>query len=138
MEPMRFIEPKNNFLKKVKELAKKNNIILIFDEITTGFKDNLGGLHLKLNVTPDIAIFGKAIGNGFPISAVIGKKKIMSLANKSFISSTMWTEQIGFVAANATIEKLEKYKINKKNVITGLKIKKIWQNCAKKIILKLK
>ena len=72
----------------------------------------------KLNVTPDIAIFGKAIGNGFPISAVIGKKKIMSLANKSFAGSTMWTEQIGFVAANATIEKLEKYKINKKNVIT--------------------
>ena len=138
MEPMRFIEPKNNFLKKVKELAKKNNIILIFDEITTGFKDNLGGLHLKLNVTPDIAIFGKAIGNGFPISAVIGKKKIMSLSNKSFISSTMWTEQIGFVAANATIEKLEKYKINKKNVITGLKIKKIWQNCAKKNNIKIK
>ncbi len=138
MEPMRFIEPKNNFLKKVKELAKKNNIILIFDEITTGFKDNLGGLHLKLNVTPDIAIFGKAIGNGFPISAVIGKKKIMSLANKSFISSTMWTEQVGFVAANATIEKLEKYKINKKNVITGLKIKKIWQNCSKKNNIKIK
>ena len=111
MEPMNFIEPKNNFLKKVKALAKKNNIILIFDEITTGFKDNLGGLHLKLNVTPDIAIFGKSLANGFPISAVIGKKKIMSLSNKSFISSTMWTEQIGFVAANATIEKLEKNKI---------------------------
>ena len=78
MEPMRFIEPKNNFLKKVKELAKKNNIILIFDEITTGFKDNLGGLHLKLNVTPDIAIFGKAIGNGFPISAVIGKENYVT------------------------------------------------------------
>ena len=138
MEPMRFIEPKNNFLKKVKALAKKNNIILIFDEITTGFKDNLGGLHLKLNVTPDIAIFGKAIANGFPISAVIGKKKIMSLSNKSFISSTMWTEQIGFVAANATIEKLEKNKINRKNVITGLKIKKIWQDCSRKNNIKIK
>ena len=138
MEPMRFTEPKNNFLKKVKALAKKNNIILIFDEITTGFKDNLGGLHLKLNVTPDVAIFGKAMGNGFPISAVIGKKKIMSLSNKSFISSTMWTEQIGFVAANATIEKLEKNKINRKNVKTGLKIKKIWQDCSKKNNIKIK
>ena len=138
MEPMRFTEPKNNFLKKVKTLAKKNNIILIFDEITTGFKDNLGGLHLKLNVIPDIAIFGKAMGNGFPISAVIGKKKIMSLSNKSFISSTMWTEQIGFVAANATIEKLEKNKINRKNVKTGLKIKKIWQECARKNNIKIK
>ncbi len=138
MEPMNFIEPKNNFLKKVKALAKKNNIILIFDEITTGFKDNLGGLHLKLNVTPDLAIFGKSIANGFPISAVIGKKKIMSLSNKSFISSTMWTEQIGFVAANATIEKLEKNKINRKNVITGLKIKKIWQDCSRKNNIKIK
>tara|TARA_B100001057_G_scaffold52754_1_gene46919 strand:+ start:798 stop:2108 length:1311 start_codon:yes stop_codon:yes gene_type:complete len=138
MEPMRFTEPKNDFLKKVKILAKRNNIILIFDEITTGFKDNLGGLHLKLNVTPDIAIFGKAMGNGFPISAVIGKKKIMSLSNKSFISSTMWTEQIGFVAANATIEKLEKNKINKKNVRTGLKIKKIWKDCSRKNNIKIK
>ena len=131
MEPMRFVKPKNNFLKKVKDLAKKNKLILIFDEITSGFHDNLGGLHLKFGINPDLAIFGKALGNGFPISAIIGKKKIMQKANETFISSTMWTEQIGFVAANATLEKLKKKKINEKNIKIGQKIKKIWKNAAK-------
>ena len=65
MEPMRFIEPKNNFFEKSKEARQENNIILIFDEITTGFKDNLGGLHLKLNVTPDIAILAKPLAMVF-------------------------------------------------------------------------
>lgn len=131
MEPMRFTKPKNNFLKKVKNLAKKKGLILIFDEITTGFHDNIGGLHLKFGVNPDLAIFGKALGNGFPISAIIGKKKIMQKANETFISSTMWTEQIGFAAANATLEKLIKYKINKKNIKIGQKIKQIWEKAAK-------
>ena len=131
MEPMRFVKPKNNFLKKVKYLAKKKGLILIFDEITSGFHDNLGGLHLKFGINPDLAIFGKALGNGFPISAIIGKKKIMQKANETFISSTMWTEQIGFVAANATLEKLKKKKINKKNIKIGQKIKQIWKNAAK-------
>jgi glutamate-1-semialdehyde 2,1-aminomutase len=75
MEPTRGVMPKLNFLKQVKSIAKKNNAILIFDEITSGFKDNYGGIHLKLKVNPDMAIFGKSIGNGYPISAVIGKKK---------------------------------------------------------------
>ena len=75
MEPTRGVKPKLNFLKQVKSIAKKNNAILIFDEITSGFKDNYGGIHLKLKVNPDMAIFGKSIGNGYPISAVIGKKK---------------------------------------------------------------
>jgi len=131
MEPMRFAKPKNNFLRKVKNLAKKRGLILIFDEITTGFHDNFGGLHLKFGINPDLAIFGKALGNGFPISAIIGEKKIMNKANETFISSTMWTEQIGFVAANATLDKLTKYKINKKNIEIGKKIKNIWKNAAK-------
>ncbi len=75
MEPMRSEKPKSNFLQEVKKIAKKNNSILIFDEITSGFKDNYGGLHLKFKVNPDMAIFGKSIGNGYPISAIIGKKK---------------------------------------------------------------
>ena len=71
---MRGVRPNDNFLKKVKSIAKKNKAILIFDEITSGFKDNYGGIHLKLKVNPDMAIFGKSIGNGYPISAIIGKK----------------------------------------------------------------
>jgi len=82
MEPMRFTQPKNNFLKKVKNLSKKNGAILIFDEITSGFHENYGGLHLKFKVNPDMAIFGKALGNGYPISAVIGKKKYNGFRSK--------------------------------------------------------
>ena len=138
MEPMRFIKPKMDFLRNIRKIANRRKIVLIFDEITSGFHDNLGGYHLKLGVKPDMAIFGKAMANGFPISAIIGKKKIMQNANKSFISSTMWTEQIGFVAANATIEKLKKFKVNQKNVRIGKRIKNIWKMQPIDMVLTLK
>ncbi len=132
MEPTRGVMPKQNFLKKVKSIAKKNNAILIFDEITSGFKDNYGGIHLKLNVDPDMAIFGKSIGNGYPISAVIGKKKIMSLAQDTFISSTMWTDRLGFIAANETLKILKKYNVNKVISSYGDIIKNGWIKISKK------
>ena len=75
MEVERDEKPRDNFLKKVRDLAIKKNIILIFDECTSGFRSNLGGLHLKYKVTPDIAILGKALGNGYAINAIIGKKR---------------------------------------------------------------
>ena len=74
MEVVRNIMPKNNFLKKVRKLATENNIVLIFDECTTGFRGTYGGLHKVFGVNPDIAIFGKALGNGYAINAIIGKK----------------------------------------------------------------
>ena len=137
MEPMRAILPKNNFLKKVKFLAKKNKAVLIFDEITSGFKDNYGGIHLKFKVDPDIAIFGKSIGNGFPISAIIGKKKIMDMSHDTFISSTMWTDRLGFIAAKTTLEKIKRLDVNKKISKYGIKIKKGWAKLAKKNNLKI-
>ena len=136
MEPMRGVKPSRNFLKQVKSIAKKNNALLIFDEITSGFKDNYGGLHLKLKVNPDLAIFGKSIGNGYPISAIIGRKKIMQVAQETFISSTMWTDRLGFIAANTTLKKLKQLNINKKISNYGKIIKKGWSEIAKKIILK--
>ncbi len=132
MEPRRGAEPKQNFLKQVKSIAKKNNAILIFDEITSGFKDNYGGIHLKLKVNPDIAIFGKSIGNGYPISAIIGKKKIMQVSQDTFISSTMWTDRLGFIAGIETLKKLKKYKINKKISSYGTMIKSGWNEISKK------
>ena len=124
MEPMRGVKPSRNFLKQVKSIATKNNALLIFDEITSGFKDNYGGLHLKLKVNPDLAIFGKSIGNGYPISAIIGRKKIMQVAQETFISSTMWTDRLGFIAANTTLKKLKQLNINKKISNYGKIIKK--------------
>lgn len=137
MEPMRAVKPSKNFLKEVKKITKKNNAILIFDEITSGFKDNYGGIHLKLNTKPDMAIFGKSIGNGYPISAIIGKKNIMQVAQDTFISSTMWTDRLGFIAAIATLKKLKKLKVNNKIQNFGKKIKKGWIELAKKNYLKI-
>ena len=137
MEPMRGVKPSQNFLRQVKSIAKRNKAILIFDEITSGFKDNYGGLHLKLKVNPDIAIFGKSIGNGYPISAIIGKKRIMQVAQETFISSTMWTDRLGFIAAKETLRKLKKLKINKIISNYGNKIKSGWMKIAKKNNIKI-
>ena len=132
MEVSRNFEPKDNFLKKIRKICNDNKIILIFDECTTGFRYNLGGLHLKYGVNPDMATFGKAIGNGYGITAVLGKKKIMRQAKNTFISSTFWTEKIGVSAAIKTIEIMEKtkpwIKINK----TGDYIKKKWKEISSK------
>ena len=83
MEVKRNIDPKNNFLKEVRELASKKKIILIFDECTSGFRETFGGLHKKYNVEPDMAIFGKALGNGYAITSIIGRREIMEYAQKT-------------------------------------------------------
>jgi len=110
MEVARSTQPKNDFLKKVRNLANKYKIILIFDECTSGFRQTYGGMHKLYNVTPDIAMFGKALGNGYAITAVIGKKEIMNCAQDSFISSTFWTERIGPAAALKTLEVMKEIK----------------------------
>ncbi len=106
MEPMRHTEPKNNFLKKVRNIANEIGAVLIFDEISSGWRMNVGGYHLILDVNPDLAIFAKAMSNGYPMGSVIGKEEVMDSAQTSFISSTYWTERIGPTAALATINKM--------------------------------
>jgi len=138
MEVMRNIEPKNDFLKKVRSICNKKKIILIFDECTTGYRENLGGIHLNHKVNPDMAIFGKALGNGFAINAIIGKKKIMKKAENTFISSTFWGERVGYTAALATIKELKRLKAFKKVRDNGKVIKKIWQDVSKKYNLSIK
>ena len=120
MEVERSYKPKNDFLKKVKRLLVKNKILLIYDECTSGFRYNLGGLHLRYKINPDLAMFGKALGNGYAINAILGSKKVMVEAKNTFISSTFWTERIGPTAALSTIKVMEKTKpwivIKKKGV----------------------
>ena len=137
MEVLRNEEPKNNFLQKVKNLAKKNNIILIFDECTSGFRETFGGIHKKYKVEPDIAIFGKALGNGYAITAVIGREEIMKNATSSFISSTFWTERIGPTAAIKTLELMEKMKSWKIVTKKGNKIKNNWKKLSRKYELRM-
>ena len=98
MEVSRGIEPKNNFLNKVRDIATKK-IVLIFDECTSGFRETFGGLHKKYNVEPDIAMFGKALGNGYAITAVIGTREVMNHVETTFISSTFWTERIWSISS---------------------------------------
>ena len=138
MEVKRNIDPKNNFLKEVRELASKKKIILIFDECTSGFRETFGGLHKKYNVEPDMAIFGKALGNGYAITSIIGKREIMESAQKTFISSTFWSERIGPTAALATLNEMERVKSWIKISKIGKKIKKNWNEISEKFNLKLK
>ena len=135
MEVVRNAGPEDNFLKKVRQICSEKNIILVFDECTSGFRETFGGLHKKYNVEPDIAIFGKALGNGYAITAIIGRSEIMEAAQTSFISSTFWTERIGPTAALKTLEIMEKTK--SWNYITdiGTKIRDRWQMLGKKFNL---
>ena len=107
MEPQRSAPPLAGFLEGVRELATRHNAVLIFDECTSGFRRPLGGLHLDLGVEPDIATFGKTLGNGYAITAVIGRGDVMQSAQQTFISSTFWTERIGPTAALAAIAEME-------------------------------
>ena len=107
MEVFRNKPPADDFLIRVKELAHKYKAILIFDECTSGFRKTFGGLHKLYGVDPDMAMFGKALGNGYAITAVIGRREVMESAQSTFISSTFWTERIGFVAGLATLDAME-------------------------------
>ena len=131
MEVKRNIDPKNNFLKKVRELASKKNIVLIFDECTSGFRETFGGLHKKYKVNPDIAIFGKSLGNGYAITSIIGRKEVMEAAQQTFISSTFWTERIGPTAAIATLKEMEKNKTWQEISRVGSILKKSWSEISK-------
>jgi glutamate-1-semialdehyde 2,1-aminomutase len=138
MEVMRSFQPQNNFLKKVRDICNKKNIILIFDECTSGYRENMGGIHLNFKVNPDIAIFGKSLGSGFAINAVIGKKEIMSKAENTFVSSTFWGERVGYTAALASIKEFKRLDAFKKVEKNGKLIKNIWNDLSKKYNVPIK
>ncbi len=132
MEPIRSVPPTEDFIETIHSLSKKEKSLLIIDEVTSGFRVNIGGYHLKTKLNPDIIIFGKGLANGYPISAVIGKEHAMNAAKETFISSTFFSERIGFVAALASIELMEKKHVQKQLIKTGKAIKKCWRAAAKK------
>ena len=138
MEVSRNEQPSKYFLEKIRMLTKKENIVLIFDECTSGFRETFGGLHLKYKVSPDIATFGKSLGNGYAINAIIGSDSVMNYANSTFISSTFWTERIGSAAAIKTLEIMEKMKSWEMITSMGKSIKIRWDSLAKSLNLKIK
>ncbi len=132
MEVVRNMEPQDGFLHKVRKLATDRGIVLIFDECTSGFRETFGGLHKKYGVEPDVAMFGKALGNGYAITATIGTREVMEAAQSTFISSTFWTERIGPSAALRTLEVMERMQSWDAITRTGLEIRKRWQSLADK------
>ena len=138
MEVMRNIKPQNNFLQKVRNICNKKKIILIFDECTSGYRQNMGGIHLKFKVNPDMAIFGKSLGSGHAINAIIGKRDIMRKAENTFISSTFWGERIGYTAALSSIKEFKRLNAFKKIEINGKMIKNFWSDLSKKYNVSIK
>ena len=131
VEPGRFNYMEKDFAKQINFLCRSKNICLIVDEITCGWRSNLGGLYKKIGLKPDIVIYGKALGNGYAISSIVGKRKYLKFANKSFISSTAWTERVGFCAALKTIKILRKKNYKKIEKLSKI-IKYDWEFYSKK------
>jgi glutamate-1-semialdehyde 2,1-aminomutase len=138
MEVSRNSGPEDNFLQKVRKLATDNGIVLIFDECTSGFRQTFGGLHQLYGVEPDMAMFGKALGNGYAITGTIGRREVMEAAQGTFISSTFWTERIGPTAGLATLKVMEREKSWEKITATGNTVKARWQLLADKHGLEIK
>ena len=132
MEVSRSTKPNIKFLKQVRDLATKKNIVLIFDECSSGFRQSFGGIHKLININPDMAMFGKALGNGYAITAVLGKDSVMDSAEKSFISSTFWSERVGPAAALKTLEIMEREKSWNRITDLGEKVFLIWKKLSKK------
>ena len=130
MEPQRSTPPAPGFLQGVRALATERNIVLIFDECTSGFRRSLGGLHLHYGVEPDIATFGKTLGNGYAITAVIGRESVMQAAQSTFISSTFWTERIGPTAALAALEVMREEDAPQEVHKIGENVQGRWQQLA--------
>lgn len=137
MEVVRNFGPEDNFLQKVRDLATKNKIVLVFDECTSGFRETYGGIYKKYGVEPDIAMFGKTIGNGYALTAVVGRREVMEAAQTSFISSTFWTERIGPAAALKTLEVMDKVKSWEIITKQGRKVQKGWKELAQNHKLKI-
>ena len=100
--------PRNNFLQKVKDLTHRHRAVLIFDETITGFRYAKGGAQELFGVTPDLATFGKGLANGYPLSAVAGKREIMKLMEEIFFSFTFGGETLSLAASLGTLTKLQK------------------------------
>jgi len=131
MEPIRHHEPAPGFLSRVRKIADEIEAVLIFDEVTSGWRMNVGGVHMLYKVVPDIAVYGKAMSNGYSMAAIVGKKEVMESAQDSFISSTYWTEGIGLVASLATINKCIDKKVPDHLIAIGKQISHGWKKLSK-------
>jgi glutamate-1-semialdehyde 2,1-aminomutase len=132
MEVSRNRGPAPGFLEDVRKFASARGIVLIFDECTSGFRQTFGGLHKMYGVEPDLAVFGKTLGNGYAVTATIGRRSVMEAAQSTFISSTFWTERIGSAAALKTLEVMERLKSWEQITRIGETVNTRWRALAAK------
>lgn len=132
MEPIRNEPPYDGYFDEVRKIADECGAVFIIDEISSGFRMNTGGAHLTMNIKPDMAVFSKAMGNGYAIAAIIGKSEVMQSAQTTFISSTNWTESIGPAAAIATIKKHERLNVGDHLMRIGIAVQQGWIAASKK------
>ena len=130
MEPLRNEMPEPGFLEAVKLLTKLSGAVLIFDEVSSGFRLNAGGAHIKIGVEPDVAVFAKAISNGYPMAAIIGRSEVMDAVERTFISSTYWTDRIGPVAALASLRKYQRENVSAHLSLIGKAVQDLWTQAA--------
>jgi glutamate-1-semialdehyde 2,1-aminomutase len=132
MEPLRDHAPAPGFLENVRKITERIRAVLIIDEISAGFRLETGGAHLVFGLEPDIAVFAKAISNGYPMAAVIGKAGVMQAAQDTFISSTYWTDRIGPAAALATVRKHRRERVAEHLIRIGTAVQSGWREAAVK------
>jgi len=130
MEVARGAAPDVEFLSQVRERCSRKGIVLIFDECSTGFRESFGGLHMNTGVEPDMLMLGKALGNGYAANAVLGTAAVMDSAQRTFISSTFWTEGIGTTAALKTLEIMSSTRSWEMISQIGMQVKQIWLQVA--------
>lgn len=132
MEPIRNFYPETSFIESIHQTVTNKGVPLVLDEISAGFRICNGGAHLELGWKPDIAVFSKALGNGFPSSAIIGKEWVMNAAQEAFITSTNWTERVGATAALAMINKFVSVNASKHLIEISDLVWKGWEKLSQK------
>jgi glutamate-1-semialdehyde aminotransferase len=130
IEPARGEEAPGDYLRKLRAIADEIGAVLVFDEITSGYRMCAGGIHRRYGIHPDIAVFAKSMANGYAMAAVLGTERVMQAAQTTFISSTNWTDRIGPVAALATLRKYQREQADQRLIATGEQTKRIWQAAA--------
>ena len=127
MEPIRNDYPEDGFLQKIRAATEAEGIVLVFDEVSAGFRLCTGGSHKVLGVNPDIAVFAKGMTNGYPLTAIIGRRNVMDAAQGTFISSTFYTERIAFAATLKSIEVYERERVWEKQSAYGKLVQDGWK-----------
>lgn len=137
MEPIRNDQPKDGFLEKIRAKTRQEGVLLVFDEITAGFRICAGGSHRALGTEPDIAVFAKGMTNGYPLSAIVGRKEVMEAAQGTFISSTFYTERVALAATLKSVQLYQKNRVWEKQMTYGQMVQDGWKEQAQKCGLKV-